>query len=89
MLIAFGLSFQMPLVVMALIRIGILEPQSLRNARQYVYFGLVIAAAVITPGSDIPSLVGLTIPLILLYELGLWLGSRKPVNASTPGDFPV
>jgi sec-independent protein translocase protein TatC len=65
MLIAFGLSFQMPLVVLALAQIG------------------VIAAAVITPGSDIPSLVGLTIPLILLYELGLWLAANARKRAAT------
>ncbi len=85
MLIAFGLSFQMPLVVMALIRLGILKAEAMKKARSYVYFGLVIAAAVITPGSDIPSLVGLTIPLILLYELGLWMGGKAvipvPVDA--------
>jgi Tat protein translocase TatC len=76
MLLAFGLSFQMPLVVMALVGVGILQIEALKKARRYVYFALVIAAAVITPGSDIPSLVGLTIPLILLYELGLWLAQR-------------
>lgn len=82
MLIAFGLSFQMPLVVMALIRIGILEADALKKARSYVYFALVIAAAVITPGSDVPSLVGLTIPLILLYELGLWMGGRQATKVT-------
>jgi sec-independent protein translocase protein TatC len=73
MLLAFGLSFQLPLIVLALERIGIVELTGLRSARRYVYFGLVIAAAIITPGQDIPSLVGLTIPLILLYELGIFL----------------
>jgi sec-independent protein translocase protein TatC len=77
MLFAFGLSFQMPLVVMALVKIGIIEIDAMKAARSYVYFGLVIVAAIITPGSDIPSLVGLTIPLILLYELGLWLAGRS------------
>lgn len=76
MLIAFGLSFQMPLVVMTLAKIGIIEVDAMKAARSFVYFALVIAAAIITPGSDIPSLVGLTIPLILLYELGLWLAAR-------------
>ncbi len=76
MLVAFGLSFQLPLVVLTLAKIGIIEVQAMKAARSYVYFSLVIAAAVITPGSDIPSLVGLTIPLILLYELGLWLAGR-------------
>jgi sec-independent protein translocase protein TatC len=73
MLVAFALAFQLPLVVLALVRIGILDREQLLRSRRYVYFVMVIAAAVITPGSDIPSLIGLTIPLCLLFELGIWL----------------
>ncbi|HEV7299542.1 MAG TPA: twin-arginine translocase subunit TatC [Tepidisphaeraceae bacterium] len=82
MLLAFGLSFQLPLVVLALARMGIIEVASMKSARSYVYFGLVIAAAAITPGSDLPSLIGLTVPLILLYELGLWLAVRGEAKAA-------
>ena len=77
MLIAFGLSFQLPLVVLTLARIGIIEVETLKNSRRYVYFSMAIAAAVITPGQDIPSLIGLTVPLCLLFELGIWL-AREP-----------
>jgi sec-independent protein translocase protein TatC len=82
MLIAFALAFQLPLVVLALVRIGILELDQLKRSRRYVYFIMVIAAAVITPGSDIPSLIGLTVPLCLLFELGLWL-ARPQAQAQT------
>jgi sec-independent protein translocase protein TatC len=80
MLLAFGLCFQLPLVVLALERIGIIELQQLRDGRRYVYFGMAILAACITPGGDLISMIGLTGPLILLYELGIWLvavGRRK------------
>jgi sec-independent protein translocase protein TatC len=75
MLITFGLSFQMPLVVLALERIGIFDVAALRAGRRYVYFGLVVAAAVITPGDAITATVGLMFPLIGLYEMGIWLAT--------------
>ncbi len=83
MLITFGLSFQLPLVVLALERIGIVEIESLRSGRQYVYFGIVVAAAVITPGDALTTTVALIIPLIGLYELGIVLASfgKKPGRA--------
>jgi sec-independent protein translocase protein TatC len=75
MLITFGLSFQLPLVVLALERIGIFDLQGLRASRKYVYFAMVIAAAVITPGDVITATIALMVPLCLLYELGLWLAA--------------
>lgn len=81
MLIVFGLSFQIPIVVMALIRTGIVEPEVLRSQRRYVYFVLVVAACVITPGDVIIMTVSLIGPLILLYEAGIWLGERDTLKA--------
>jgi len=76
MLITFGLSFQLPLVVLALVRVGIVERETLKTARTYVYFGIAILSAAITPGDTITATVLLTGPLILLYELGIWLAGR-------------
>jgi len=64
-------------VVLALERVGIVELASLRRGRKYVYFALVFAAAVITPGADVASLVALAVPLCLLYELGVWLAATR------------
>jgi sec-independent protein translocase protein TatC len=75
MLVTFGLSFQLPLAVMVLARIGILPVESLRNIRRYVYFALAVLAAAITPGDVITSTVALMVPLGLLYELGIWLAA--------------
>jgi sec-independent protein translocase protein TatC len=86
MLITFGLSFQLPLVVLALERIGIVEIESLKSGRRYVYFAMVVAAAVITPGDVITATIALMFPLIGLYELGIflaWFGKRDAA-AATP-----
>jgi sec-independent protein translocase protein TatC len=84
MLIVFGLSFQMPLVVLALERIGIADIAALKAGRRYVYFVLVIVAAVITPGDVITATLALMVPLILLYEMGIWLATfrKKEPSAS-------
>jgi sec-independent protein translocase protein TatC len=75
MLITFGLSFQLPLVVLSLERIGIFDVATLKAGRRYVYFAMVIAAAVITPGDVITATIALMFPLIGLYELGIWLAT--------------
>lgn len=82
MLIAFGLSFQLPLIVMALVRIGIFDVDQLKAARKYVYFALAILAAAVTPGDVITATIALMIPLGLLYELGLWLARTSPKRES-------
>lgn len=76
LLIVFGISFQLPLVVMALIRTGIVPAETLRGQRRIVYFVMVFAACAITPGDIITATIGLIGPLILLFEVGIWLGER-------------
>jgi sec-independent protein translocase protein TatC len=82
----FGLSFQTPLVVMSLARIGIVEIDQLKSMRKYVYFAMAIVATVITPGDVITASLALTVPLCLLYELGIWLaviGERRDARNSS------
>ena len=81
MLITFGIAFQMPLAVLFLERIGVVEVEGLRSARRYVYFGIVVLAAVISPGDAVTVTIALVGPLILLYEFGIWLavfGRKSP-----------
>jgi sec-independent protein translocase protein TatC len=85
MLITFGVCFQLPLVVMAVARLGIVDVATLKGARKYVYFIMAIVATVITPGDVITVTLALMVPLILLYEMGLWMavmGRSKPPQAS-------
>jgi sec-independent protein translocase protein TatC len=74
LLLSFGLAFQLPLVVLALVRIGIMEIQTLKKMRRIVYFALTVIAAVIVP-DVLTGMVALMIPLILLYEFGILLAS--------------
>jgi sec-independent protein translocase protein TatC len=74
-MLTFALCFQLPLVVLTLTKIGIVDVASLRKARRYVYFGLSVLAATMTPGDVVTAMLALMAPLILLYELGIFLSS--------------
>jgi Tat protein translocase TatC len=75
MTFAVGIAFQFPLVLILLIRIGILTVTKLRDSRRLVLVILMVSAALITPGGDPVSLCILTIPLYVLYELAILVGS--------------
>ena len=75
LLLAFGASFQVPIVCMALVRLGVVTVQGLRAKRRYVFAGAFILAALITP-PDVVSQVLLGFPVWLLYELGIILSTR-------------
>lgn len=72
MFLAFGLTFEVPIVVVLLARFGIADVARLRIARPYVIVGAFIVAAIFTP-PDVLSQLLLAIPLCLLYELGIFL----------------
>jgi sec-independent protein translocase protein TatC len=73
MMLVFGLAFQLPLVLMALVRVGLVEIDFLKKQRRIVYFIMTIVAAVIAPGDVVTTMVALLIPMFLLYEFGIWL----------------
>ncbi len=76
LVITFAIAFQMPLAVLALARIGIIEIKTLRKSRRYVYFSMSILAAVLAPHDVVTAQLALMFPLILLFELGIWLADR-------------
>ena len=82
MFLAFGLTFEVPIIVVLLARFGIADVQKLKQARPYVIVGAFIIAAVFTP-PDVLSQLLLAIPLCLLYELGIFLARFvvKPKDA--------
>jgi sec-independent protein translocase protein TatC len=84
-MLTFGLAFQLPLVVLALVRIGIVEIDFLRKQRKMVYFVMAIVAAFVAPGDVVTSMLALLIPLMILYEFGLWLASRQLKQAAAKG----
>ncbi len=71
--VVFGFSFQTPLVMLFVYRIGIGTIEIFRKARRYVFFGMAIGAAVLTPTVDPYTMLFLWVPMCLFYELGIYL----------------
>jgi len=69
----FGLAFELPVVVMTLVHLGILGFTVMNSTRAYAVLAIVVIAAIITPTPDIPTLLLLAGPMYLLYEICIWL----------------
>ena len=71
LIFAFGISFQLPVVLSLLAKIGIVDSQFLKKRRKYVVVIIFTAAAILTPPDPITQ-IGLAIPLLILYELSIF-----------------
>jgi sec-independent protein translocase protein TatC len=83
MFLAFGIAFQIPIVVVVLARLGLVSIEKLRDARPYVVVGAFVVSAIVTP-PDVLSQFMLAVPMCLLYEIGLFfarLAARKKAEA--------
>ncbi len=85
MFLAFGVTFEVPVAVVLLVRMGIVTVQKLKEIRGYVVVGAFVIAAVVTP-PDVVSQFMLAVPLCILYEVGILVARgikpRKPDEAS-------
>ena len=70
MCLAFGATFEVPVVVVILVRMGIVSIEKLKSVRPYIIVGAFVIAAIVTP-PDVVSQLALAIPMCLLFELGL------------------
>lgn len=69
----FGLAFELPVVVMVLVKLGLLSYEIMSSTRTYSTVAIFIAAAVITPTPDIMTLLLMALPMLVLYEICIWL----------------
>lgn len=83
MFLAFGITFEIPIVVMVLVRVGLVSIEKLREARPYVIVGAFVVAAIVTP-PDVLSQFMLAVPMCILYEAGLFLA--RFINVRSKAD---
>ena len=78
----FGLAFELPVVVMTLVKIGLLSHSMMRETRSYAILAIFVIAALITPTPDMMTLSLLGVPMVILYEICIWLSyfHEKKVN---------
>jgi sec-independent protein translocase protein TatC len=89
MYLAFGLAFQLPIILVGLALAGVITPQWLAAQRKYAILIAFIVGAILTP-PDATSQIMLSVPLCLLYELSIWVSRavvRRPAEA--PSLLPV
>jgi sec-independent protein translocase protein TatC len=85
MFLAFGMAFEVPIVVIVLARMGMVTIQQLKDFRGYFVVLAFIIAAIVTP-PDVVSQLALAIPMCLLYEIGIWAAQIFIKHTQAPVD---
>ncbi|MBN1614441.1 MAG: preprotein translocase subunit TatC, partial [Deltaproteobacteria bacterium] len=87
-LLAFGLSFELPVFIFFLTKVGVVNAAMLSRQRRYAILIIFIAAAVLTPSPDAISQILMALPLMILYELSIYVAKfaqrKRPVENSGP-----
>ncbi len=76
MMVGFGVFFQLPLVIVVLTKAGVVNPHELGLYRKHVLVGILVVAAMLTPGPDIFSQLMLSAPSYILFEISLLIARR-------------
>ncbi len=74
MMLVFGLGFEFPVVLCFLMAAGVLKWQQLAAVRRYAIVGIFVVVAVITPSGDPVTLLALSVPMCIFYEVSIQLG---------------
>jgi sec-independent protein translocase protein TatC len=85
MFIAFGLAFEVPIVVIVLARMGLVSIEKLKAFRSYFIVLAFVIAAIVTP-PDVVSQLALAIPMVILYEVGIWAAQIFMKHTKAPED---
>ncbi len=92
LLLAFGLAFEFPVVVVVLGYLGIVSSAFLRSKRRHTIVLILIIAMVLTPGPDVFSQIVMAVPMVLLYEACIWVvwlaERKKSAIERPPADGP-
>jgi sec-independent protein translocase protein TatC len=86
MFLAFGITFEIPIVVIVLVRMGFVTVEKLKEARPYVVVGAFVIAAIVTP-PDVLSQFMLAVPMCLLYEAGVFLARFVGTRPKTESEY--
>jgi sec-independent protein translocase protein TatC len=92
MMLAFGIGFEFPIVLIFLQLVGLVTPQKLASWRRYAIVGIVILVAVITPSGDPYSLALLSVPMYVFYEASILFGrllQRRRARTDDDLDAPI
>jgi sec-independent protein translocase protein TatC len=81
--IAFGVTFEVPVAVVVLVKMGMVSVEKLREIRPYVVVGAFVIGAIFTP-PDVVSQIMLAVPLWLLYELGIVVAAMMVKKVAEP-----
>lgn len=81
--LGFGLAFELPVVVLALVRFGLVTYQFMARTRPYAVVLIFILATIITPTPDILTLIAMALPMCLLYESCIWIARFMQRRRST------
>ncbi len=85
LLLAFGLVFEMPMVVLFLTKIGLVTPDAMKRFRKFAILGSFILSAILTP-PDVATQIMMAFPLIILYELSIFLSKLVKTGESSNSD---
>jgi Tat protein translocase TatC len=86
LVVAMGICFEIPLIMIVLGALGIITPGALNRFRRYAIVLAAVAGAVLSPGTDVLSMILMTVPILVLYEIGfvgVWLVNRARIRRET------